>query len=239
MNPNTKRWSNFDIVWFTSQLILLLIINIIILSTSTNWLLNTTSLMASIFGAVGTWLAVKKYNMNYLFGIIHVILYGIISFYSKVYGDFVLNILIFLPMDIYGWIVWSKVNQKPQCDCPNIEVCDCIEQKSITKSLNTNQWIISITTLILSTLVFALLLDWLGDPAATLDSASTTISIFGMYLMVKYYREQWWVWLVVNLVSVGIWTQVLLNGDMYALVFIAMWSIYTFNSIIGIRRWIK
>ncbi len=39
-------------------------------------------------------------EINYLFGIIHVVLYGYIAFVSMVYGDFMLNLFIFLPLDI-------------------------------------------------------------------------------------------------------------------------------------------
>lgn len=237
MENNYRRWSNFDITWFTSQLSILLIINIILIATYDSIAISIISLVASMFGAVGTWLAVKKYNINYLFGIIHVILYGLIAFNTKVYGDFALNIIIFLPMDIFGWIIWSRLNKKPECTCPDIESCTCIEDKSISKTLGTKGWIISIITLMIVSTLMAMLLAYLGDPAPILDSMSTSISIFGMWLMMSYYREQWWVWFIVNLVSVALWIQVLFTGEMISIIFIAMWTIYTVNSIVGIMRW--
>ncbi len=226
---NKREWSTFDITWFTTQLVLLLIINVILIISVDNLLLNIISLTASMTGAVGTYLAVKKYPMNYLFGTIHVILYGLIAFNSKVYGDFMLNILIFLPMDIMGWIIWIRIGRESE---------DKNQTESMINKLSLNQWIVSIVILGISNIIYSIILWELGDPAAILDSMSTTISIFGMYLMMKYYREQWWVWLIVNIVSVGIWIQVLIVAhDLTAIVFIAMWSIYTINSIIGIYRW--
>ncbi len=236
---NHKRWSTFDITWFTSQLLALLIINIITIATYDALWIALVSTAATLFGATGTWLAVKKYNINYLFGIIHVILYGLIAFITMVYGDFFLNIFIFLPLDIWGWVAWIKHNKKPDCECPNIESCTCVKMNKVeVRKLSINNVIIAIVVLFVSTLLFATLLWWLNDPAALLDAASTTISIFGMWLMIRYYREQWWVWLFVNLVSVAIWVQVLMvTGDIITLPFIAMWLIYTMNSIIGIKRW--
>ncbi len=225
-----RKWSTFDITWFSCQLVLLLIINIILIANTNSLLLSITSLTASMTGAIGTYLAVKKYSINYLFGTIHVILYGLIAFNSKVYGDFLLNILVFLPMDLMGWVIWYKINN----DNKKVKDTEFIA----SNRLSINQWIVSLLLLGISNIIFATVLWQLGDPAAILDSMSTTISIFGMYLMMKYYREQWWVWFVVNIISVGIWVEVLLvTGDINAIIFIAMWSIYTVNSIVGIKRW--
>ncbi len=235
MNGKNKRWTTLDITWFTGQLIVLSIINIFLIITYDSLAIAIMSLFASLFGVVGTYLAVKKYNINYLFGTIHVILYGLIAFSTKVYGDFMLNIFIFLPLDIIGWILWNKNSLKLK----NIDDSNKIEIDRVVNALTLNQWIISIVVLIISTLLYAWLLHYLDDPAPILDSLSTTISIFGMWLMVGYYREQWWVWLIVNIVSVGIWIQVLFTGELVSIVFITMWSIYTVNSIIGIKRWNK
>lgn len=236
------NWSKFDIIWFTSQLMFLLIINLIIFIDDNLTIIGgIISIVASLFGASGTWLAVKKYNMNYFFGIIHVILYGLIAFDSKVYGDFMLNIFIFLPMDIIGWITWIRITSESiSCKHSNIEECNCKNRKIESKELSTNQWLLSVGVILVSTLLYAWLLAWLDDPAYLLDSTSTTLSIFGMWLMMKYYREQWWIWFIVNIVSVGIWVQVfIVTKDMQAIVFIAMWSIYTSNSIIGTKRWLN
>lgn len=226
-----KKWSLFDIIWFTVQLILLLVINIVLFKTYNSYLVWVVSTFATLFGAAGTWLAVKKYNINYLFGTIHVILYGIIALGSKVFGDFMLNIFIFLPLDIYGWIEWTKLTKKKN---------NSDKENKIVKKLSLKQWLVIAVVIIVSNILYSLFLLWLNDPAAILDSMSTTLSIFGMWLMVKYYREQWWVWFVVNIVSVGIWIQVLIvDNNMMAIAFIAMWSIYTINSVIGMIRWIK
>lgn len=234
-----SNWKKIDIIWFVSQLLILLTINIILITQYDSLWIAIVSLIATLSGSIGTYLAVKKYSINYLFGIIHVCLYGLIAFVSNVFGDFALNILIFLPMDIIGWIFWKKYNVRPVCECPSLEECDCKKDETIINKLSINQIIISIIILLLSTLVLSLILYYFNDPAAILDAMSTVISIFGMWLMVKYYREQWWVWLLVNLVSVGIWIQVLFTGDLIAIPFIAMWSIYVFNSIIGIKEWNK
>ncbi len=232
-----KKWSNFDIGWFTFQLVALLLINIAIITTYDSIAIALISTVATLFGAAGNWLAVKKYNSNYLFAIIHIILYGYIAFITMVYGDFMLYMFIFLPLDIWGWIEWTRQDKKIKCDCENFEHCNCVGVKKVNK-LTPIQIIISVIVIIVSTLLYGLFLRYLSDPAPLLDSASTVISIFGMWLMIKYYREQWWIWLLVNIVSALIWIQVILvTGDMIAIPFIAMWTIYIINSIFGIRRW--
>jgi nicotinamide mononucleotide transporter len=67
------------------------------------------------------------------------------------------------------------------------------------------------------------------------------LSIFGMILMIKFYREQWYVWLAVNIVSVGIYITLIVKdpSDLPSILYLVMWAFYIINSIIGIIKWRK
>ncbi len=233
-----NKWKKWEISWLTIQLVILLSISIYsALNADILWV-GIISIFATLTGAIGTFLATKKINYNFLFGIFHVFLYSIVAFESTVYGDFALNLLFFLPMDILGWIYWNKKHNYKKCECKSIEECDC--KKTRVKKLSWKGWILSSIILALSITIGSFILSWFGDKAAILDSGSTMFSIFGMILMTFYFREQWLVWFIVNILSVGIWIQVLIStGDQVAWVWIAMWSIYLINSSIGIKNWIK
>ena len=45
---------------------------------------------------------------NYLFGTVNVVLYAIVAWKAKYYGDVMLNLLYYLPTNILGWVVWKK-----------------------------------------------------------------------------------------------------------------------------------
>lgn len=223
----SEPWSLFDIVWFAAQLIILLILNVVLLALDGITVVTIMSLVASMTGGVCTWLIVKKDNTNYYYGIANVILYGIIAFVSTVYGDFILNIFIFLPLNVWGFIEWSKRTNEAESD-------GVIESRRLSV-----MWLIILTVALAVCVAISgsLLLFFTNDVAPFLDSTSTWLSIFAMVLMIFYFREQYWIWIVVNVVSVLMWVQVLFTGDATALVFIGMFGIYTINAVIGIIRW--
>ncbi len=230
MINSNRNWTKLEIFWLIFQVLFLFIISIYSAINSAILWIGIISIFATLSGAIGTFLATKRLGINFLFGIIHVVLYGIVALFSKVYGDFVLNLFIFLPLDIYGWIYWNNRDKKDFNNSNEVNI----------KKLGSTQWIISIGVLILAIIGGGYFLQWLNDPAPFFDAGSTVLSIFGMFLMTYYYREQWFIWFFVNVFSIAIWIQVLfISGDQMAWVWIAMWTIYLINSIIGIRNWTK
>jgi nicotinamide mononucleotide transporter len=116
------------------------------------------------------------------------------------------------------------------------------EEKNIhAKKLSLKQWIIILPILIISIVGLSFGLYYLGDKSPILDSTSTLLSIFGMILMIKFYREQWYVWLAVNIVSVGIYITLIVKdpSDLPSILYLVMWAFYIINSIIGIIKWRK
>ena len=71
-----------------------------------------------------------------------------------------------------------------------------------------------------------------------LDSITTVFSIGGMYLTVRRAVEQWLFWLVVNILSLGMWIGVVLDGaKVYST--LIMWSVYLILAIYFYFDWKK
>ncbi len=191
-NANWKLW---QIIYIFFSITLILSINIILIffdSTNPLWV-SIVSIFAVLTGIVSTIIATKGLSQNYVFGLIHVLLYGIVSFSIGVYGDFMLNIFIYLPMNFWGMYIWIKKEK-------NVENGERPESRKI-KYLN---WIWLIPLIIFLIFSYAYFLTLLDEPwqVSLFDSASTVTSIFGMVLMSLYFREQWVIWFFVNVFSV-------------------------------------
>lgn len=63
---------------------------------------------ASVAGVVCVVLVAKGSIWNYLFGVVNVTLYAVISWKAALYGDAALNALYYLPMQFIGWWQWRK-----------------------------------------------------------------------------------------------------------------------------------
>ena len=79
----------------------------------------------------------------------------------------------------------------------------------------------------------------MGDPQPFKDSATTVLSIIAQALMALAFMEQWILWLVTNVISVAMWSVCAARGDAHAGLMVIMWVFYLFNSLNGLRVWIK
>ena len=200
--------------------------------------------IAGLSGVLCVVLVAKRNMLNYVFGIINVSLYAYISFKSLLYGDAALNALYYLPMQFIGWFMWSKrtVNaaKNNKQDRDTKEEISIATQTVISKKMNTKERVLlGIFCIGITLLGGYILATFTQDPQPYKDSATTILSIIAMFLMVKTYTEQWALWIIVNTISIIMWTLLLIDGDFRAGLMIAMWIFYLANSINGLITWSK
>ena len=219
MKKILKNWTMVDLVW-------LIVANVSILICNLYWQSDLFSIIMAMTGITANMLVAKQMISNYPFGIINVIMYAYVAFQSKLYGDFTLNLFYYLPMNIIGWVIWLKVKNKDKDN----------EVKSKTLTLKQGT-IVTIITIAL-TFGYSFILTLMGGNLPLIDSCSTVLSVVAMILMIKQYAEQWWLWILVNIVSIVMWAITLSqgSGDVATL---AMWCVYLLNSIYGLIKWYK
>ena len=69
-----------------------------------------------------------------------------------------------------------------------------------------------------------------------LDSFTTVMSIITMYVSVKAYVEQWFMWLAINVAYISMW---LMSDSEFSFMTVAKYSVYLINSFYGIWMWNK
>lgn len=192
-----------------------------------------TGIMSVVFSTHGNTLA-------YAFGLANIIPYAIISYKSNLLGDCLLYAAYYFPMQIIGWISWSR---HPLKDDPST-----VEPKRMGKK----EWIITGLTSILSVAALGLVLSWLKSMTTAhpfighwhlysefpfRDAATTMLSIVGQYLMVRAYTEQWYFWLAVDGISLSMWAMLAAGGTPHAVMMVIMYVFYLANCANGMRLW--
>lgn len=157
---------------------------------------------------------------QYYWGFVNIIAYIIIALINKYYGEVMLNALYYLPTQFIGLYVWGKHYNKPADQVEGLRM----DGKHIV--------IWSICS-VAGIFVYKLILDTLGGNATLLDSMSTVFSIVANILMVMRYREQWALWIIVDVVTVVMW---IIAGDFLMTI---MWAIYLINAVYGWIMWTK
>ena len=176
--------------------------------------------IAAISGILCVVLCAKGKKSQYIWGVLNVVGYVIIAWINKYYGEVMLNALYYLPSQFIGYYLWNKHTNEETDDVEGNKL-------NITKS------ILLVIVCGVGILLYKILLDALGGQGTLLDSASTTISVFANLLMMLRYREQWLLWIIIDIITVIMW---ILAGD---LIMVTMWSVYLINAFYGYYNWTK
>ncbi len=89
--------------------------------------------------------------------------------------------------------------------------------------------------IIIGTLLLIQKLKEAGGSSVNLDGLTTVIAVVAQLLMILRYREQWLLWIGLNVISIILWLQ----AEEGSLPIVIMYSAYLLNSIYGYYNWTK
>lgn len=211
-----KGWKTWEIGW-------LALATAVILGLSIYWKDNWVSLTAALTGVWCVILTGKGKRSSFLLGMVNTVMYAWVAFQAKYYGEVMLNMLYYVPMNVVGWIAWKKHMDE-----------DTGEVKKTKLSLKGSALIYGLTAAAI--LGYGLVLKALGGALPYIDSMSTVVSITAQILSVKRLREQWVLWIVVDIVTVIMWAVNFARGG-ETIATLAMWSVYLVNAFIMFVKW--
>lgn len=173
---------------------------------------SAQAVISAICGITYTFIAGKGNPICYLFGVTGSGFYSYLSFQNLLWGNLLLYLCYYIPMQILGFFQWNKNLKDGQNE---------IEKRYLPKKeLNILLFLTGVMIFLTSITLY-----YFNDAHPILDSITTIGSIGGMYLTVRRAIEQWLFWMVVNALSLVMWIQVALNGvRVYSTVI--MWAVY-------------
>lgn len=218
MKELKKLWNTFTT--FDKVYTILFTLSLIAVQLITDSTL--VSLVCALLGIGHVILVRKGHKYAMLLGAIQSLIYCIISFNAKIYGDFMLNIynVFFLS---YGYIQWSKNSNGSQLK---------IRRLSKHRALQVSLMAFGIYGLLV------IFLHMVNGFNPYLDATTTTLCIMGVYLMSNRYLECWVALNLNNIISVVLWTTLLLKGNPNAPVMMFMFGCYLVNSIYATKQWL-
>lgn len=211
-------WKLWEILWL---LVSVLTVGIGSLFYKDNWM-GIAGAVCGIFASV---LTGKGKISAYVIGGIGRVFYAFVAWRASFYGEVMLNLFYFVPMEFYGIYVWNK-NMNSQT-------------KEVEKrSMSSRQIFILTLIIILSTVAYGFVLKKIGGRLPFVDSFTNVISIIAMIVTIKRYSQTWILWMIVNAVSIVMWTITFRTGT-GSLAVLLMWIIYFVNSLVMFVKWTK
>ena len=209
-------WNKGEIAW-------LIIAPSIILGLSLYWGDTLMGIISAVTGVLCVILTAKGKISCFFWGTINTVLYALIAYQSKYYGDFMLNMFYFLPFQFIGIYMWKK----------NMEDANVKMKKMTVKQLL--MWAVICIVAIIG---YGFTLKNMGGALPFVDSTSTVLSVWAMFVSVKRYTEQWLAWIAIDIVTIIMWAVAFaIGGDNIAT--LAMWVVYLANAVYGYIHWLK
>jgi nicotinamide mononucleotide transporter len=176
------------------------------------------SLVSGLFGICSVVLAARGNILTYLFGFAQVATYTYLCVVERFYAEIALNIFYFITM-IYGVYVWKKRLEDDSLQ---------IQPRALSRLWTS---LLVVTALLLSLLIGWFLKHYTDDPQPYLDAFTTVPAILAQILMVLAYREQWYLWMLVDVLAFVMWLRA---GD-YCMA--AQYLFWCANCIYGYVQW--
>lgn len=213
-----KGWKPWEVIW-------LVISCVVIMGLSIYWKDSPVGIISATTGVACVVCTGKGKLSAYVFGAVNALLYAIISFQAKYYGEVMLNVLYYFPMQFYGFYVWKKnMNQ---------ETHEVKKRRMSKKGFGLLLVIITVATILYGTF-----LKYIGGSLSYVDALSTVISVVAMVISIKMYLEQWILWLIVDGVTVVMWAVAFRNGS-DSIATLLMWIVYLGTAVVMYLKWSK
>ena len=172
-----------------------------------------------ITGILYVILEVKQNKLLWPLGIITSAAYIYIFFSGKFYADMGLQVYYVL-ISIYGWYYWSRGGVKS--DKGGLPV----------SRINRQQFILLILTFAIAWSGIYFVLDRFTDSTVPLgDSFTTALAIVATWMLTRKIIEQWFLWIIANVVSIGLY----IYKGLYPTVI--LYAVYAGMAVYGYMEW--
>jgi len=212
-------WTLFEKIW-------LVVFSLTAIGLSIVWGDTLFSFSVFITGCICVVLVARGSIWNYSYGLYNAAGYSWLAWQNGLFGEVTLNAGYFVPAQIIGIFMWKK----------NLDKGSTIVMRKMKPSATFIWLAISAAT----TAAYGYVLSLIPTQNTPyFDSCSTVLSVIAMILMMLRYREQWVLWIIVDVVSVAMWAFRLHSGVEGAPSMIVMWAAYLINACYGWYKWNK
>ena len=214
-----KELNKFDICLLSAAVIL-------ILGVGTILKCNFLTIICAFIGFFSAFNQGKGKVIGQIIGLAVCVLYSIVSYQNKYYGEVIIYIVIILPLYSIGIYTWMK-NKNEQSSRVN--------QSEISK----NEWLIIALTSILLYYLLYLLLKYFNTNSIYISTLSMVINLIATYLLVRRSRYSFLFYIVNAVILFTLWTIPVIDGDIMQIPLVFDALLLFANDIYALKNWIK
>jgi len=178
--------------------------------------IDWTETFGFITGALCVWLTVEENIWNWPIGIANNVFFIFLFVGQRLWADTGLQV-VYIVLGFLGWYWWLHGGKDKK-------------ELHVSKTPRV-EWAILAVIGIIATYGMTVYLKGVDDGAPFLDAITTVLSLIAQYMITKKYLENWWVWIVVDLLSIYMYIvkHLYLTAVLYA--------IFTYMCVLGLTAW--
>ncbi len=171
-----------------------------------------------VFGIAGVWLTLKENIWCFPVGLVNVIFSLYLFWEQKLYSDAIQQ-AVYIVLLLYGWYNWLNIKD---------------DAKKTVSTTTSKTWLaLAICGTIVAVSMGSFFHYFTDADVPYLDASATTLSFVAQFLIARKKIENWLIWMVVNVVYVGIY----LNKELY--LYALLFTVYFVLAILGYHEWKK
>ena len=214
-----KDWTNFEKLLLFGSIVIVTITGLCFKS-------DLLTITCSIVGIITVLLLAKGKNLGQVFGLLITILYSIVSFKNKYYGEVLIYALLMFPMFVIGIFSWIKHKN---------EKTNSVEINSIKK----NEWIIISFAFAGIFVGIYYLLKSFNTSELFVSTISVLASLFAVYLQIRRSKYSFSFYILNDIILIFLWGIPVVRGSYMLFPMLLNPTINLINDIYGFYNWKK
>ena len=183
---------------------------------------NYLEILGTIVGVIYLVLEYRASIYLWIAGVIMPAIYVFVYYEAGLYADCGINVY-YLLVAVYGWVMWRCGKRK---DTSSEEA-----ELPITRIPKAYGVPLGVVLVVAWLGIAYLLANYTNSDVVWLDSFTTALSVIGMWMLAHKYVEQWLAWIVVDVVSAGLY----IYKDLYFTA--VLYALYAIIAIFGYLKW--
>jgi nicotinamide mononucleotide transporter len=161
---------------------------------------------------------------GYLIGIYACLSYAVLAYSNGLFGEVYLNLYFFIPTNLLGYFLWHQHSQG--------------KEAVAMRRLTSKTRLIILLACMLGTFGLGTVLAMNAEQNSPyIDALTNVLSVAATILMMWRFKEQWLLYIAINVVSILMWLLRAMDGGAAGDLMVLMWSLYLLNSLFGFWRW--
>jgi nicotinamide mononucleotide transporter len=199
---------------------------LLLLGTSASAVLASSAfeLSVSLSGILCVGLIAIGRREGYLIGLYNSLSYALLAYHNGLFGELYLNLFFFVPTGILGYFMWRRHSDA--------------DKTVQMRALSAKQRLFVAALCVAATGGLAWLLSLNPEQNTPwVDASTNVLSIVATFLMMLRYKEQWLLYILLNILSIAMWLLRSLAGGEAGDLMVLMWAIFLLNAVFGAWRW--